>query len=724
MSDVIEIQRLRGDQADKDASTRVLPEGQTAVVLDEAYHVLGDGVTELKDLRPMEDRRIDTVDATSGPLVMTDVSPSIIAADTSGGAAEVELPDLASNQGRKVYVININAEDSIEITAQSGDGIGADGAESITVDASVTTTILIGTPGYWEQVATGGGGATTEFDVITGIYDTGWVANSDWTNAEFTISHNLGRPLHELIVKFFISTDGTDANSTEIRSANSSAAGNDSTGIIYFSIDDSEFKVQTGANGILSLSDTGGLDRIDTDSYYYRVVVYDPNKIAAASSVEKYSTGWVANSDWTNAELLVTHGLDTDLSDLIVRFFISTDGDEDNAFEVAYGTDESGALEHGFTFFQVSSNAIKIQTGADGIRYIDDGGSAVQIDTEAWQYKVVVYKPTFISRELEVTKYDTGWVANSDWTDAEFAITHNLGAALPELIARFFISSDGTDANAIEIISAAFDLASAQTTYRGLSAFATDGNSFSYITGSNGLGYSDANGDPALLGASSPYYYRVVVYKPAMLEAASPAAVRAVSADYQITGRNDSRTINVITGASDQTTTLPDSTATTLIPGDVFTVYNGDSGTGVVTVSRGGSSDTIQGQTTFGIEVQYSGAKFTWLGSFWQVEGIGLAVDLIDGTYEAVYTKSLSGTLDSDSQTSVPHGVADVDKIIDVFAAGYSSGNTRYVFSEFGQGTTGSEVVYFSYDATNVVFGGVGVALQGGVYRVTVRYYV
>lgn len=162
MSDIIELRRLRGAQADKDASTRVLPEGQTAVVLDEAYHVLGDGVTELKDLRPMEDRRIDTVDATSGPLVMTDVSPSIIAADTSGGTAEIDLPDLASNQGRKIYVLNINEDDSIEITAQSGDGIGADGDESVTVDQTITKTLLIGMPSYWALDTGGGGGGGGE----------------------------------------------------------------------------------------------------------------------------------------------------------------------------------------------------------------------------------------------------------------------------------------------------------------------------------------------------------------------------------------------------------------------------------------------------------------------------------------------------------------------------------------------------------------------------------
>ncbi len=57
-------------------------------------------------------------------------------------------------------------------------------------------------------------------------YATGWINRSDWTNvhlgtdttkdADSNLNHALSAPLSELIVKVFVSTDGTDANSFEI----------------------------------------------------------------------------------------------------------------------------------------------------------------------------------------------------------------------------------------------------------------------------------------------------------------------------------------------------------------------------------------------------------------------------------------------------------------------------------------------------------------------------
>ncbi len=103
-----------------------------------------------------------------------------------------------------------------------------------------------------------------------------------------------------------------------------------------------------------------------------------------------YTTGWVANSDWTDAELVVTHSLGANLSDLIVKFSISTDGTEANSFEVAYG--HNGASNGvGFTLFNTSTSAFKLQTGSNGILYVDDSGVVQLIDTENWYYKISVY---------------------------------------------------------------------------------------------------------------------------------------------------------------------------------------------------------------------------------------------------------------------------------------------------------------------------------------------
>ena len=107
-----------------------------------------------------------------------------------------------------------------------------------------------------------------------------------------------------------------------------------------------------------------------------------------------YSTGWVANSDWTNAELTATHGLDTPLSDLIVKFFVSADGTETGALEVFPQGMNTGfsAGDYGFTVFAIGDDSIKVQTAHKGIFYTADTGYQNIIDTEAWYYKIKVYK--------------------------------------------------------------------------------------------------------------------------------------------------------------------------------------------------------------------------------------------------------------------------------------------------------------------------------------------
>ena len=62
--------------------------------------------------------------------------------------------------------------------------------------------------------------------------------------------------------------------------------------------------------------------------------------VADAGNIRFYDTGWVACSDWTNQHLgstlggNVVHNLNTPLRNLSVKVFISTDGTDDNSFEM------------------------------------------------------------------------------------------------------------------------------------------------------------------------------------------------------------------------------------------------------------------------------------------------------------------------------------------------------------------------------------------------------
>ena len=124
--------------------------------------------------------------------------------------------------------------------------------------------------------------------------------------------------------------------------------------------------------------------------------------------IKKYSTGWLLNeiggagvADWTNVHLgtdptgdsNVTHGLDGNLADFIVKVLISTDGTDANSFEVALSPLFPNTWS-GYTVSYVDANNIKIQTGIAGLLYLLDNGIGSAIAAQNWYYKIIIYKIT------------------------------------------------------------------------------------------------------------------------------------------------------------------------------------------------------------------------------------------------------------------------------------------------------------------------------------------
>lgn len=121
-----------------------------------------------------------------------------------------------------------------------------------------------------------------------------------------------------------------------------------------------------------------------------------------------YDTGWKLNllnggvsADWTNVHLgddntdptdTVTHNLGVPLYKLYIKVLISTDGTDNNSFEMGIGHAYNAGSGYSITPFQVDSNSIKIQTGASGVAYTNDSGSITGITNQAYYYKVVVVK--------------------------------------------------------------------------------------------------------------------------------------------------------------------------------------------------------------------------------------------------------------------------------------------------------------------------------------------
>ena len=115
-------------------------------------------------------------------------------------------------------------------------------------------------------------------------YDTVWINRSDWTNVHLgsnttlntdsNATHNLNAPLANLLVKLFISTDGTDANSFEILLNDFSTAGTGYYGVAIYQVDNNNIKVQTAIGGITLTQDDGTMVAIDTDNWYYKVKIW------------------------------------------------------------------------------------------------------------------------------------------------------------------------------------------------------------------------------------------------------------------------------------------------------------------------------------------------------------------------------------------------------------------------------------------------------------------
>ena len=558
MSDVVQIQRLRGDEADKQASTRVPAEGQLAVVLDEQYAVLGDGSTQLQNLRPMEDRRIDTVDNAGSPLTITNVSPSVIAADTTAGPCEINLPALSENQGRRLYVINVEALNPITINADSGDVIGSAGDASITVDQSTTTTILIAHATYWEQVATGGGSGTGTAVAVGTIFP--FAASDPPVGAVecdgAAVSRSVYAELFDVIGTTWGAGDGsTTFNLPDLRGA---------------------FVRGTGSHGTETMADGNPFAGP-------AVGAFEDDQMED----HRHLMGFSNNTPATDQSGSQVFAAQQDL-------FRTTSPDLDGRFNML--SQPSKVLGTGHT----PRAGDETRPFAAGVKYCIQASRVGAVGTP-----------------ITSLRYDTGWIANSDWTNAEFTINHNLGDVLPGLIVKVFFSSDGTDVNAQEVKSATLELSSspAATIRAGVFILSVDDNSVKLQTGAEGVYVVGASGSFTLLDTEA-WYYRVLVYKPEVFTRSEVGSVRNLSADYTISGRQDARIFNVTTGATDITVTLP--AGADMVPGDDFEIHKVDSGTGKVIVARAGS-DTIDGVTSIDINSQYHFAKLRWLGDRWAI---------------------------------------------------------------------------------------------------------
>ncbi len=111
--------------------------------------------------------------------------------------------------------------------------------------------------------------------------------------------------------------------------------------------------------------------------------------------------------------------------------------------------------------------------------------------------------------------YDTGWIANSDWTATTLVVTTPFNFdSISDIDSKFYVSIDGTEDNSIEIVGMAIrDAGINEQTSLGYGKTGT--NELTYYTGASGVRAPslDGLGSSVLLGAASARYYKVVVTK-------------------------------------------------------------------------------------------------------------------------------------------------------------------------------------------------------------------
>lgn len=158
-----------------------------------------------------------------------------------------------------------------------------------------------------------------------------------------------------------------------------------------------DWEEYTVSGSAVTIADSGGY----YDGTEVETILQEVGADLAAATLESYDTGWINRSDWTNvhpgsddtknADSNVAHNLNASLSELLVKFLISTDGTDANSFEIVETNNVFSSGIGGYQIHQVDSNNIYVVTGAQGLTYIT-GGTLAVLDTEDWYYKVKVWK--------------------------------------------------------------------------------------------------------------------------------------------------------------------------------------------------------------------------------------------------------------------------------------------------------------------------------------------
>lgn len=114
-------------------------------------------------------------------------------------------------------------------------------------------------------------------------FDSGWIANSDWTNrhlgtgaaknADADVTHNLNTPLPFLTVNLYWSEDGTDALARQFKDGQDSSAAERGFMIRDGADPLNQVQIQTATAGLSTINANGTVSSLASQDDFYRVIV-------------------------------------------------------------------------------------------------------------------------------------------------------------------------------------------------------------------------------------------------------------------------------------------------------------------------------------------------------------------------------------------------------------------------------------------------------------------
>ncbi len=114
-------------------------------------------------------------------------------------------------------------------------------------------------------------------------YATPWINRSLWQNknpgsnqtknTDSNVTHGLGLHLSDLNVSIVVSPDGTDLNSFLLGTYVNTDAAGDRYGVGVDEVDSDNIIIRTGIRGILYINNTGNSTLLDTEDWFYKIVV-------------------------------------------------------------------------------------------------------------------------------------------------------------------------------------------------------------------------------------------------------------------------------------------------------------------------------------------------------------------------------------------------------------------------------------------------------------------